>query len=144
MVDRKINDEQLREAIELLYFGYRSFTEGPDRILAKRGLNRIHHRILYFVGRNPGGSVSDLLDVLQITKQALHMPLRQLLSMQLIISTKAKHDARVRELRLSSDGRRLEARLTGTQMNQLAEIFDRQGMKALQSWCRVMQQLADD
>jgi DNA-binding MarR family transcriptional regulator len=144
MIDRKINDEQLREAIELLYFGYRSFTEGPDRILAKRGLNRMHHRILYFVGRNPGGSVSDLLDVLQITKQALHMPLRQLLSMQLIISTKAKHDARVRELRLSSDGRRLEARLTGTQMNQLAEIFDRQGMKALQSWCRVMQQLADD
>ena len=44
----------LRPSIELFYFAYRAFTSRPDRILAQRGLGRVHHRILYFVGRNPG------------------------------------------------------------------------------------------
>ena len=70
------NDEaRLREAIELLYFGYREFTAGPDRILAERGLSRTHHRILYFIGRNEAVSVSELLAILAVTKQALHGPL---------------------------------------------------------------------
>jgi hypothetical protein len=56
--DRNARQRQLQEAIELLYFGYRAFTDRPDRILGQRGLNRVHHRILYFVGRNPDASRS--------------------------------------------------------------------------------------
>ncbi len=52
------NEEHLREAIEALYFGYRAFTAGPDRILEQLGLGRVHHRILYFIGRNDAISVS--------------------------------------------------------------------------------------
>ena len=78
------SDAQLRQAIEYLYYAYRSFTERPDKILDKRGLGRVHHRILYFVGRNPGTTVNALLSTLQVSKQALNAPLRQLLAMQLI------------------------------------------------------------
>ena len=69
----------LRLAIEQFYFGYRAFTALPDRILSQRGLGRVHHRILYFVGRNPKISVNDLLGMLSVTKQALNAPLRQLI-----------------------------------------------------------------
>ena len=50
MVDQK-REAQLRDAIEHFYFAYRAFTAKPDRILEQRGLGRVHHRILYFVGR---------------------------------------------------------------------------------------------
>ncbi|RXL39562.1 MarR family transcriptional regulator, partial [Citrobacter sp. AAK_AS5] len=60
MIDLK-RQAELREAIELLYFSYREFTAGPDRILAERGLSRVHHRILYFVGRSPGIPINALL-----------------------------------------------------------------------------------
>ena len=63
---------QLRTAMELFYFGYRAFTAHPDRVLDQRGLGRVHHRILYFVGRNPDTSVNELLSVLGVTKQALN------------------------------------------------------------------------
>ena len=141
MIDSN-DDTELREAIELLYRGYRSFTSGPDRILEKRGLNRAHHRILYFVGRNSGLSVNDLLNVLQVSKQALHIPLRQLVSMNLVKNSRATHDRRVRKLQLSSSGRRLEARLTGSQQYQLQEIFNAAGPDAEDAWREIMQALA--
>lgn len=134
----------LREAIELLYFSYRAFTAGPDQILARRGLNRIHHRILYFVNKAPGTSVNELLQVLQISKQALHMPLRQLVSMGLVTNKKSALDGRVRELTLTSEGRRLERRLTGTQQLQLQTVFDTAGGKAQKGWRQVMALLARD
>ncbi len=141
MVDRKREDE-LREAIELLYFSYRAFTAGPDRILQKRGLGRVHHRVLYFISRNPGLSVNELLDVLQISKQALNTPLRQLASMKLVDNARAPHDARVRELRLTAEGIKLEARLSGTQMLHLEEMFAGAGPKAERGWRDIMQRLA--
>jgi len=141
MVDQNRTAE-LREAIELLFFSYREFTAGPDRILLKRGLNRIHHRILYFVGKAPAGSVSDLLAVLRISKQALHAPLRQLVSMGLISNEKAPQDGRVRELRLTTDGRELESTLSGIQMRQLQAVFDGEEHSAEGAWRRIMVALA--
>jgi len=143
MVDSK-REESLRHAIELIFFSYRSFTRGPDLILQKRGLNRMHHRILYFVGREPGLSVNNLLSVLEISKQALHSPLRQLVTMKLVSNNKSRHDGRVRELRLTSSGRKLEARLTGTQVLQLAEVFGQAGPDAEKAWRKTMQFLAND
>lgn len=133
-----IDEARLREAIELLYFGYREFTAGPDRILAERGLNRVHHRLLYFIGRNDAVSVSELLSILAVTKQALHGPLRQLVRLDLVSNEPSERDRRVKELRLTASGRRLERRLTGTQMALLADVFDAAGAPAAQGWRAVM------
>jgi len=142
MVDLN-RESSLQEAIELLYFGYRAFTDRPDRILGQRGLNRVHHRILYFVGRNPDVSVNALLDILEVSKQALNGPLRQLVEMDLVAMRVAGHDRRVKELRLTYDGEKLEARLSGTQRKQLAEVFDAAGTAAETGWRQVMRRLAE-
>ena len=137
------DDAQLREAIELLYFAYREFTAGPDRILAERGLNRVHHRILYFVGRNDAISVSELLAILDVSKQALNAPLRQLVHMDLVSNEPSAADRRVKQLRLTAAGRRLERRLSGTQMKLLSEVFDNAGETAAQGWRKVMDHMRD-
>ncbi len=67
------------ETIELLFFAYRDFVSDPDAILAKIGMGRAHHRVVYFVSRQPGMMVTDLLDTLQITKQSLARVLKQLI-----------------------------------------------------------------
>ncbi len=141
MVDSS-NMTDNHEAIELLYRGYRAFTDQADRLLEKRGLNRAHHRILYFVGRNPNGSVADLLDALAISKQALNVPLRQLISMELISSQRARNDARVKMLRLTATGRRLESRLTQAQSALLDSVFEQSGSDAEDAWLEVMRLLS--
>ncbi|MFT4564097.1 MAG: DNA-binding MarR family transcriptional regulator [Gammaproteobacteria bacterium] len=137
------NEDDLREAIELLYFAYREFTAGPDRILAQRGLNRAHHRILYFVGRNDRISVNALLELLAVSKQALNAPLRQLVAMELISNASAEGDRRRKELCLTAEGRKLERRLTGTQMKQLEKVFDDAGREATNGWRRIMRGMRD-
>ena len=136
-VDPK-REAELREAIELFFFAYREFTAGPDRILEQRGLSRVHHRILYFVGRSPGIAINGLLAILGVTKQALNAPLRQLIEMNLIAAREGAHDRRFRELVLTADGGRLEARLTGTQMKQLDAVFAAAGRPAEEAWKAVM------
>ncbi len=137
-------EEALRLAIEQFYFGYRAFTTPPDRILAQRGLGRVHHRILYFVGRNPQISVNTLLGLLNVSKQALNAPLRQLIEMKLVAMNTAEHDRRVRQLSLTASGSKLEAQLTGTQMKQLQAVFERAGTDAEAGWHQVMSCLADE
>ena len=141
MVDQS-RDEAPRRAIELLYFGYRQFTDRPDRILDRRGLGRVHHRLLYFVGRNPGVSVKGLLDILSVSKQALNAPLRQLLEMNLVAVLADGEDRRIKRLTLTLEGRRLEAELTGAQLRLLSAAFDEAGPANAAGWMRVMEVLA--
>lgn len=141
MVDLK-RQEELRGAIELLYFAYRGFTDQPDRILERRGLGRVHHRILYFIGRNPDVSVRGLLELLAVSKQALNAPLRQLIEMKLVASLAAPRDRRVKTLRLTEAGALLESELTGAQMHHLEAAFAAAGAANERGWRRVMEQLA--
>lgn len=139
MIDLK--NRALLDSIELLYFGYRAFTSRPDLILARRGLNRVHHRLLYFVGRNPGISVNALREILGVSKQAMNTPLRQLIEMRLIHASAAERDRRIKELSLTSDGAELERQLTETQMQQLADVFEANGEEAADHWRAVMRAL---
>jgi DNA-binding MarR family transcriptional regulator len=136
MIDLKRRAE-LREAIELFFFAYRAFTAGPDRILEERGLSRVHHRVLYFVGRNPGIGVNALVRILGVTRQALNAPLRRMIELDLV-SVQPGSDRRIKELRLTAPGAKLEAQLTGTQMEQLAAVFEAAGVQAEAAWRDVM------
>ena len=133
---------ELNAALELMHFAYRAFTAGPDRILEGLGLQRVHHRILYFVGRHPGISVNGLLSILAVSKQALNAPLRQLLEMRLVDSQSAAVDRRVRELRLTSEGSHLEASLSGLQRRSMDKVFRGAGEPAEAHWRMVMARIA--
>lgn len=140
MVD-VIKNEELLQAIEQFYFAYRSFTAGPDRILQDRALGRVHHRILYFVGRNPHISVNALLTILGVSKQALNGPLRELMQQGLVNFGLSDQDRRIKQLNLSAEGRKLERRLTRIQAQQLDAVFSRAGRRAMQHWQQVMQEI---
>lgn len=141
MIDLKRQIE-LRQAIELFYFGYRAFTTHPDRVLEQRGLGRAHHRILYFIGRSPDTSINELLNVLGVSKQALNGPLRQLIEMNLVAMRSSAHDGRIKELRLTYEGEKLEAKLSDTQMKQLEAVFSESGPDAESAWIAVMNAFA--
>ncbi|MEE2058247.1 MarR family winged helix-turn-helix transcriptional regulator [Rhodococcus artemisiae] len=134
-------ERELRAAIEDFFFGYRAFTALPDRLLAERGLGRTHHRILHFVRRDDGLSIGALLDILGITKQALHRPIKDLESQGLIVIAPDAADRRVRRLTITDGGRALEAELTDAQMRLLDDTFRQAGEGAEAAWRAVMDSL---
>lgn len=128
--------------MEAFFFSYRAFTAKPDEMLERRGLSRVHHRILFFIARNPGLSVSELLSALGVTKQALNVPLRQLLERDLIRSEACDNDKRRRLLELTAEGGKLEKALRQEQGRLLQRAFDEAGEDAVRGWLAVNQAIA--
>ena len=135
-------ERELDEAWELMHFALRAVIARPDQMLEKRGLSRVHHRILFFVARQPELSVNQLLQVLGVSKQALNQPLRQLYAQDLVAFTPAPQDRRQRRLVLTEAGRDLERRLTEPQRRMFDGALGGAGVRAEAAWRRVMRIMA--
>jgi DNA-binding MarR family transcriptional regulator len=112
------------ETIELFFFAYRDFVSDPDAILAKIGMGRAHHRVVYFVCRQPGMMVTDLLDTLQITKQSLARVLKQLIDSGYIRQMAGAKDRRQRRLYPTLAGRELALALSEPQSRRISKAMD--------------------
>ncbi len=130
--------EELDQAQELLFFAFRGLTAEPDRILAERGLSRVHHRILYFVRRNPGLGPGDLVRILRVSKQALARPIRDLNAQGLLGAEAVPENRRRKRLALTAAGTRLERRLSDAQRRRFASAFAEAGPTAAAGWRTVM------
>lgn len=137
----EISEEDLRQAKELLFFAYRDFTVEPDAILAKYNFGRAHHRVIYFVGRNPGITVNELLEILRITKQSLNRVLRQLLQKEFIDQKSDPADRRRRRLHLTPAGENLEAELTEQQSLLIAGAYRAAGATAINGFREILREI---
>ena len=139
-----LREEDLRQGIELLFYAYRDFTAEADAMLAELGFGRAHHRVIYFVGRKPGMTVSELLDILKITKQSLSRVLGQLVREGYIAQRPGTSDRRQRLLELAPKGAELERRLTEDQRALVARAYRAAGAEAVDGFRRVLLGLVNE
>ena len=151
MTDRKsganplfLREEELRQGMELLFFAYRDFTAEPDQILARFGFGRAHHRAIYFVGRHPSITVTELLAILGITKQSLSRVLGQLVREGFIMQNTDRRDRRRRLLDLTEKGRDLERQLSENQRQRMARAYRAAGAESVEGFRRVLRNLIDE
>ncbi len=142
-------DDEIRQAIELLFFAYRDFVADPDKVLAdyespKGSLGRAHHRVIHFVGRNPGMTVAELLQILQITKQSLARVLRQLIDEGFVVQERGPEDARQRLLYLTAKGEALETALSTPQRARFRRLFEKAGPEASRSFRTLLLELINE
>lgn len=135
---------ELNLALEDLHFAFRAVVAGPDAALRARGLSRVHHRILYFIGQSPGLRVSELRATLGVTKQAMNAPLRELTERRLVAERVDDTDRRSKHLHLTARGRALEDRLSGEQRELFARVFRKAGKDDERAWREVMRLLASE
>ena len=117
-----LNDKEIRKIIELMFFSYRDFTSGPDKILEKINFGRAHHRVIYFVGKRKNLTIKELLSILQITKQSLSRVLNQLVKEEYIILSTGD-DKRTKKLSLSKKGQELERKLSNIQISKIYNVI---------------------
>ncbi len=139
-----LREEDLRQGIEMLFYAYRDFTAEADAMLAQYGFGRAHHRVIYFVGRNPGMPVSALLGILKITKQSLSRVLAQLGRQGFITQRPGPSDRRQRLLELTPQGAELERRLTEAQRALVARAYRAAGAEAVDGFRKVLLGLVGD
>lgn len=117
-----LNEKEIRKIIELMFFSYRDFTSGPDKILEKLNFGRAHHRVIYFVGKKNNLTIKELLSILKITKQSLSRVLNQLVKEKYIILSTGE-DKRTKKLSLSKKGHDLEKKLSDIQITKIYNVI---------------------
>lgn len=143
LADRS-DETQIVELIELLFFAYRDFTADPDAILQEFGFGRAHHRVIHFVGRNPGLRVTELLAILRITKQSLGRVLKQLVEEGFIEQREGRSDRRQRLLFLTARGQDLARRLARPQIDRVLNAVRTAGDGADAVYREVLYNLIDE
>ena len=133
-----LREAEIRRGVELLYFGYTNMIKGPDALLAETGFGRAHHRALYFIARRPGMPVSDLLKLLNITKQSLSRVLGELQAKGLVSQDVGTRDRRQRLLRLTDAGAKLESALFDRMRTGVAEAYAQAGQQAVTGFWAVL------
>ena len=118
-----LNDKEIKKVIELIFFSYRDFTAGPDKILEKLSFGRAHHRAIYFVGKKNNITIKELLGVLKITKQSLSRVLNQFVKEGFIVVSTGL-DKRTKTLSLTNNGKNLENELSTIQINKIKKVIN--------------------
>ncbi|KKL91963.1 hypothetical protein LCGC14_1889430 [marine sediment metagenome] len=138
-----LTDAQLRKGIEAMFYAYRGFTADPDRILARHGYGRAHHRAVHFINRWPGTTVNNLLNILGVTKQSLNRVLRTLIDDGLVESRVGTRDKRERHLFLTEAGATLEQALSDAQRTRMRAAYRRAGPQAVAGFRQVLEAMMD-
>ena len=136
-----LREAEIRRGIELLYFGYSHLNRAVDERLAIQGLGRAHQRALYFIARQPGLTVTDLLRLLAITKQSLGRVINDLAARNLVVSVTGRTDRRQKLLSLTDAGITLEASLFDDLREQLAHAYGEAGQNAVSGFWQVLEGL---
>lgn len=131
--------EHDNEAI-LFYFAYKTFITTADKIIEQYGMQRQHHRFLFFICKKPGITQKELLQVLEISKQGSHNTLKVLKEKALITEKISSQDKRLKELYPTEEGLALIEKLNQAQRDLMNETFEKNG----DNWHNVMQRLSQE
>ena len=123
----KLSENEAAALVEMLFFAYRDFVTDPDQILEGLDFGRAHHRVLHFVGRSPGMTVAQLLDMLRITKQSLSRVLKELIEKNYVYQKAGPEDRRQRLLFLTPDGHELWRKLMTPQIKRFQDAVTHLG-----------------
>ena len=137
-----LNENEIRKIIELMFFSYRDFTSGPDKILEKINFGRAHHRVIYFVKKRNNLTIKELLSILQITKQSLSRVLNQLVKEGYIILSTGE-DKRTKKLSLSKKGEQLEKKLSEIQILKIYNVIKNFDENDINGFKKVLFQMVD-
>lgn len=138
-----LNDKEVRKVIELLFFAYRDFTSGPDKILEKIKFGRAHHRVIYFVGKKNHITIKELLNVLKITKQSLSRVLNQLVSEKFIIVSTGI-DKRTKKLSLTNKGKKLENELSTIQIKKIRQVIKKFSEENINGFKKILHEMIEE
>ena len=138
-----LNETEIRKAIELIFFSYRDFTAGPDKILEKINFGRAHHRVIYFVGKQKKITIKELLSILQITKQSLSRVLNQLVKEKFILVSTGI-DKRTKNLSLTKKGEDLEKELSTILINKIRNVLKQFNEKDINGFKKILYAMIEE
>ena len=138
-----LNENEIRKVIELMFFSYKDFTDGPDKILEGIKFGRAHHRVIYFIGKQKKLTIKELLLILQITKQSLSRVLNQLVNEKYVLVSTGL-DKRTKNLSLTNKGKDLEKKLSDIQIKKIKNVLIKFNEKDINGFKKILYAMVEE
>ena len=138
-----LNENEIRKVIELMFFSYKDFTDGPDKILEGIKFGRAHHRVIYFIGKQKKLTIKELLLILQITKQSLSRVLNQLVNEKYVLVSTGL-DKRTKNLSLTNKGKDLEKKLSDIQIKKIKNVLIKFNEKDINGFKKILYSMVEE
>ena len=138
-----LNDEQIKEFIQLLYNAYRESFSDPKDILSKRFFGPAHLRALNLIERNPGINLGELIFKLKVTKQSLNRVLRDLLKTKMIKQIQDEEDTRKKKLFLDKEGKIFFESVYNTQKKRIFNALKNSNSDSVIKFKNVLKKIID-
>ena len=126
-----LRSDELRRGAEFLFLAARTLAAQEEDQLATAGFGPAHGRALFMIHQHEGLSVSELMQLLGITKQSLSRVLENLEAAELIKRSPDAIDGRVRRLYLTPEGKRFEESLFQGASAMLSKAYGAVGQQAV-------------
>ena len=136
-----LREDEVRRGIEYLFFAHAALWRAIDVRLAENELGRAHYRALYFIARQPGLTITDLLTLLGITKQSLGRVVKELEARDMLTTRPGGRDRRQKELRLTDAGRALEKSVFTLLRDAMSRAYTHAGQQAVTGFWQVSEAL---
>lgn len=138
-----LQDEELRQGMDILFSVWRIFLQKTDDLLTHTDLGRTHYYALFFIRQHADLSIYDLLNLMKITRQSLNRILNHLLKADLIFLSVGRNDRRKRILHLSGKGEALESEITAAQSSLFAQAYRESGAESVRGFHHVLHALLE-
>jgi DNA-binding MarR family transcriptional regulator len=126
-----LREDEVRRGIEFLFFAHASLWRAIDARLAEKTLGRAHYRALYFIARQPGLTISDLLARV----------VKELEAREYLTTRPGNRDRRAKELRLTDAGRTIEREIFTALRDAMSRAYTHAGQQAVTGFWQVSEAL---
>ena len=133
-----LTEDALRQGLELMIVAHLELSRLADDPLSRHGLGRAHRRVLYFLGRRPGTTISELIPLLRVSKQSLSRVVGDLVGRGLVERRRSPRDQRQRALFLTAGGEDLDGRIWEAERRWIARAYRRAGADAVDGFKTVV------
>ncbi|MEK9716746.1 MAG: MarR family transcriptional regulator [Pelagibacteraceae bacterium] len=138
-----LKEKNLKDVIELLLKTYSASFSDSEQVLKNKSLGKAHHRLIVLVDNNPGIKVTEILNILKITKQSLSRVLQELKDKSIILQEKGSADGREKLLFLSDKGKEYSQSIFNSQKKRILNAFKNSSPDEVQYFKNVLKKIIE-
>ena len=133
-----LKNEELKIALELLFFLSRDLDNNINPMLKNYGYNKTHFSVIFLSSKNFSLTIKELLVVLNIKKQSLSKVINKLKEDDIILLKKSKKDKRNKNIYLTKKGIKIEKKLTEKQISNIANAYKNAGTDSINGFKKIL------
>ena len=133
-----LKNEELKIALELLFFLSRDLDNNINPMLKNYGYNKTHFSVIFLSSKNFSLTIKELLVVLNIKKQSLAKVINKLKEDDIILLKKYKKDKRNKNIYLTKKGVKIERKINQFHLNKIAIAYKNAGTESINGFKKVL------